>query len=71
MPLKRAQSNDYQLTWKEVEQAWEYLTCLRTDNPKPVRLLSPVLKNLPPLAWNNLWHLLQQEMEDKASGPVH
>ncbi len=58
------------LSPEEISEAWAYLARLPSpDLPQP--LLPPHLKDLSPLDWHLLHHLLQQELQERDSSPLH
>jgi hypothetical protein len=58
------------LSLEEISEAWAYLAHSPTpDQPQPP--LSPSLRDLSPLDWNVLSHLLQQELQERDSKPLN
>ena len=60
----------HRLSLDQICEAWEYLA--QSPSPEePHPPLPPHLKDLTPLDWHVLHLLLQQELKEKDSNPLH
>lgn len=60
----------HNLSLEEISEAWAYLA--HSPTPElPQALLPPHLKDLSPLDWTVLNHLLQQELQERDSKPLN
>ena len=60
----------HRLSLDQICEAWEYLAHLPSPEEPPPPL-PPHLKDLTPLDWHVLHLLLQQELKEKDSNPLH